>query len=511
MLSRHPGVREAVRECAVGACGGGPARRLAASVLAAPGSEPRPRELSEHLQASLPDYMVPPAFVLLEALPLLPSGKVDRAALPAPERRGPEADFVGPGGPTEELLAGIWAAVLGIDRVGANENFFELGGHSLLATQVVSRVREVFGVELALRMLFEAPTVARLAAVVEASAAAGRGLTVPPIRPLEREGSRPPAAVPLSFAQQRLWFIDQFEPGMATYNLPSAVRLAGRLEWTALARSLNEIVRRHQVLRTTFSDVGGQPAYGGPVQVIAPVSELKLPQIDLARLAPSIRETEARRLATAEARRPFDLSRGPLLRATVVELAGEDHVALLNMHHIISDGWSTGVLIRELTALYTAFSEGRPSPLGELAIQYADYAVWQRQWLVGEVLEAEVAYWRVKLAGVTRLELPGDRPRPAVQSFRGRTRAVAFQAELSESLVRLSQAQGVTVFMTLVSGFQALLARYTGQVDLTVGTPIAGRNHREIEDLIGFFVNTLVLRADLSGWQIPEEPTFREL
>ncbi|MCP4659783.1 MAG: amino acid adenylation domain-containing protein, partial [bacterium] len=493
---------EAVRECAVVARGEGPGgRQLAAYVVTEPGSAAEARNLRELLQQSLPEYMVPSAFVFLEALPLLPSGKVNRAALPAPERRGVEADFAAPSGPTEELLAGIWAAVLKLDRVGVEDNFFELGGHSLLATQVISRLREVFGVEVALQKIFEAPTVKRLAPVVEAAAVEGRGRTVPPIRPLPRDGGVLQEGVALSFAQQRLWFIDQFQPGRALYNISNAVRLSDRLDRALLARSLNEIVRRHEALRTTFTSAGGRP-----VQRIAPVLELEIPVIDLRQLPAKGREAESRRLTTAETRRPFDLSRGPLLRVTVLQLAAEERVILLTIHHIVSDGWSMEVLIRELSALYTAFSEGQASPCGELAIQYADYALWQRQWLTGEVMEEELRYWRRQLVGIPRLELPTDRPRPAVQTFRGRTRGLAFSTELSGALLRLSREQGTTLFMTLLAGFKALLARTTGQEDIAVGSPIAGRNHRQIEDLIGFFVNTLVLRSDLAG-----NPSFREL
>ncbi|MCP4653836.1 MAG: AMP-binding protein, partial [bacterium] len=499
VLGSHPGVRETVVVVREDAPGGH--RQLVAYAVRTPEAELDASELRGFLAQSLPDYMVPQALVFLDSLPWTPGGKVDRKALPAPERRGPEEGYVAPANPTEDLLAGIWAAVLGFERVGVEENFFELGGHSLLATQVTSRVREVFGVELPVQRLFEAPTVARLAAVVEAAAGEARDRTVSPIRPLPREGGVPQDAVPLSFAQQRLWFIDQFEPGSAAYNLPRALRLGGRLELTVLARTLNEIVRRHEALRTNFANAGGRP-----VQVIAPALEPALPRVDLRELVPAAREEAARRLATGEARRPFDLSRDPLLRVTAVQLAREDHVILFTMHHIVSDGWSMGVLIRELTALYRAFSEGMASPLGELAVQYADYALWQRQWLTEEAVEEELGYWREQLAGVPRLELPTDRPRPVMQTFPGKLRGVALGAELSESLVRLSREQGVTLYMTLLAGFQTLLARYTGQEDIAVGSPIAGRNRREIEDLIGFFINTLVLRSDLSG-----DPSFGEL
>ncbi|MCP4662085.1 MAG: amino acid adenylation domain-containing protein, partial [bacterium] len=503
VLARHPAVAEAV-VVVVRVDLPGPAareKRLVGYVVAEEGSEIDRAQLRAFLKQRLPEYMVPPALVELDRFPLTTGGKVDRAtlgrrALPAPEWERSPAEAGVFRNPEEEILAGIWATVLGGERPGPDDNFFELGGHSLLATQVVSRVREVFGVELPLRNLFETPTVAGLAAFVEAAARQTRERKVPPIRPLLRQ-----EAVPLSFAQQRLWFLDQLQPASPAYNIPSAVRVSGPLDRAVLARSLNEIVRRHEALRTSFMSVGGQP-----VQVIAPELDLALPVIDLRGLAPELRESEAGRLATADARRPFDLSRGPLLRATVVRLAPREHVVLLNMHHVVSDGWSMGVLIRELGALHVAFAEGDPSPLEELPIQYADHAVWQRQWLSGEVLEEELGYWRLELAGVPRLELPTDRPRPAVQTFRGGSRPVVLSAELSESLARLSREHGATLFMTLLAGFKALLARYAGQDDVAVGTPIAGRSQREIEDLIGFFVNTLVLRTDLGG-----DPAYREL
>ncbi|MCP4662121.1 MAG: amino acid adenylation domain-containing protein, partial [bacterium] len=495
---------ESVRECAVAVRGEGlGGRRLVAYVVAQPGAAAA--ELRKFLQATLPDYMVPSAFLFLDTLPLLPSGKVDRKALPAPEGGGPEEGFVPPGSPNEELLAGIWAAILGLERVSVNGNFFELGGHSLLATQVVSRMREVFGVEMPVQKLFEAPTVAALAAVIAADRE-DRERRPPPIRRLPRQGGVPSEAAQLSFAQQRLWFVDQFEPESPMYNLPSAVRVSGRLDGAVLARSLNAIVRRHEALRTTFANVGGEP-----LQVIAAELELALPQVDLRTLEPEARETESLRLATAENARPFDLSRGPLLRVTVVRLASEEHLILFTMHHIVSDGWSMGVLIRELGTFHAAFSEGHAPTVGELAVQVADHAAWQRRWLAAEVLEEELGYWRGQLGGVPRLELPTDRPRPAVQSFRGRARGFALPAELSGALARLSREHGVTLFMTLLAGFKALLARITGQVDVAVGTPIAGRNRREIEELIGFFVNTLVLRTDLSGGPTSRSPSFREL
>ncbi|MCP4661655.1 MAG: non-ribosomal peptide synthetase, partial [bacterium] len=399
--------------------------------------------------------------------------------------------------PTEEILAGIWAAVLGRGRVGVHDNFFEIGGHSLLATQVLSRIRETFRVEVPVQRLFEAPTVAELAGVVHGLRQEGKGLAVPPMVPVSRDQE-----LPLSFAQQRLWFLEQLEFGSPVYNIPLAVRLSGMVEAALLERVFNEVVRRHEVLRTSFAAAAGRPR-----QVIAAELQLPLPLVDLCPLEPAEREAEARRLAAAEARHLFDLTAAPLGRVTLLRLAAADHLLLVTMHHIVSDGWSMGVLQHELAALVEAFSQGKPSRLPELPIQYADFAHWQRHRLAGEVLEAELAYWRVKLGGAPqRLELPADHPRPAVQSFRGRSLPLVLPEPLSEALAALSRRQDATLFMTLLAAFQTLLSRYSGQQDIVVGSPIAGRTHREIEALIGFFVNTLVLRTDLSG-----NPSFEEL
>ena len=473
-------------------------------------------DLREFLKARLPDYMLPSAFVLLDAMPLAPHGKVDRAALPAPEQGRPALDepFTAPRTATEELLAGIWSQLLRIETIGIHDNFFELGGHSLLATQLVSRVRESFQVDLSLRSLFESPTVAGLAAQIEATRRDMSGPPAPGIRRTERDG-----ALPLSFAQQRLWFLDQLEPGSPTYIVPAAVRLTGPLQRAALERSFTIIAQRHETLRTTFALVNEQP-----VQVIAQALDVSLPLLDLLALPTAAREATARRLARDEAQRLFDLARGPLLRLTLLRLDCEEHVLLAAMHHIISDGWSIGVLIRELAALYEAQvasaggvgkgasghrdADGHVGPsLPELPIQYADFAVWQRTWLRGDVLESQLAYWRSRLAGIPAvLDLPTDRPRPAIQSFRGATQTFTLPTELSRALQALSQRSGVTLFMTMLAAWTTLLARYTGQTDIVVGTSIAGRTRAELERLIGFFVNTLVLRTDLSG-----DPSFRVL
>ncbi|HSF40732.1 MAG TPA: amino acid adenylation domain-containing protein, partial [Thermoanaerobaculia bacterium] len=414
----------------------------------------------------------------------------DRSALPEPGGASAAADRTPPRTPAEELLVGVWADLLGVEAVGIHDDFFELGGHSLLATQVVSRVRELFSVELRIRSVFDAPTVAGLAVRIAELRSAGAGLEAPPIVPVPRDRE-----LPLSFSQQRLWFLDRLDPGSPLYNLPQAVRLRGRLGVRALEWSLGEIVRRHESLRTTFAERDG-----GPVQVIAPAGVFVLPFVDLSGLGEAAEE-EARRLAAEDAVRPFDLARGPLFRPALLRLGTEEHALFATMHHAVSDGWSLGVLVRELVALQGG------ALLPELPVQYADYAVWQREWLTGGVLAREVAHWREHLEGLPdRLELPADRPRPAVQTSRGATRPARFGEAATAALRDLARSERATLFMVLLAGFEAVLARLSGQDVLAVGTPVAGRNRREVEDLIGFFVNTLVLRADLG-----DDPSFREL
>jgi amino acid adenylation domain-containing protein len=489
VLRAWPGVREAavvVREDTPGD------RRLVAYVA----GEAAADEVREHLRGRLPDHMLPSAFVFMDALPLTANGKLDRRALPAPELASAEETYVAPRTPVEEVLAGIWAEVLRLERVGVEDSFFELGGHSLLATQMVSRIREVFRVELPLRALFEGPTVAQLAGRVEEMRRAGLPV-LPPVVPTERTG-----ALPLSFAQERLWFIDRMEPESAAYNIPAALRMTGVLDERALERALGEIVRRHEALRTVFAE-----ADGSPVQVVSPFGGFALPVEDLSGLSEVDREAAVGRRAGEETRRLFDLAAGPLFRAALLRLGAEDHVLLLSMHHVVSDGWSMGVLFRELSALYAAYREGRESPLPELAVQYADFAVWQREQLAGEVLDRQLAYWREQLGGAPELlELPTDRPRPLVQTYRGASVPVELSPELLERLERLGRSEGATLYMTLLGAFQVVLGKYAGSEDVVVGSPIAGRTRGEVEALIGFFVNTLVLRTDLSG-----DPGFREV
>ena len=472
-------------------------KRLVAYAVAREGQVPGAGELREHVRRHLPDYMVPSAFVLLDALPLTSNGKVDRKALPAPEGRPDVGAYAAPESPAEELLAGIWSEVLKLERVGRNDNFFELGGHSLLATNVIARIYETFEVELPLRALFEAPTVVDLAVKVEAAQREDLGLAFPPLEARAR-----PEHVPLSYAQERMWFLEQLGLSGSAYNMPAAFRLTGLLDVGALEASFRELVRRHESLRTRFGTAEGQG-----VQLIDEDGVVLFERVDLSGLGEPERQLEAQRLGEAEVLEGFDLETGPLVRMHLLRLDEHEHVLLVTMHHIISDGWSIGVLVHELSALYSAFTQGRPSPLGALEVQYADYALWQREWLSGEVLDRQLSYWKEQLSGApAALELPTDRQRPAVASFRGGVVPVDLDAGLTASLGELGRRQGATLFMVLLAGFQALLSRWSGEQDVVVGSPIAGRTHRGTEGLIGFFVNTLALRTDLS-----DDPTFETL
>lgn len=493
-LNQHVQVREAVviaREDTPGD------KRLVAYFAADDGLAIE--ELRSRLSAALPNYMVPSAFVRLDSLPLTSNGKIDRAALPSPDQSRPELGqcYVGPRTEIEATLCEIFGTVLRVDKVGIHDNFFDLGGHSLLATQVIARIRSALDVEIPLRRLFEGPTIHGLARYIWEARQTLQAPRRPPICPAIRDGDPP-----LSFAQQRLWFIDQLEPQSSAYNVPGAWRLTGPLDIAALQRSINEIVRRHEALRTTFATVEGEA-----VQTIIPSLKIELPIIDLTSAIENEREGEAQRIVSEEAKRPFDLIHGPLVRAKLLRLGEEVHVLILNLHHIVSDGWSLGVLYRELSMLYQAFTNGQPSPLGDLVLQYADYAVWQRKWLTGEVLDRQLSYWKQQLEGIPDVHnLPTDRPRPPMQTYRGASESVVLSKKLTDKLRALGRKEGATLFMTLLTAFQILLHRYSGQDEIIVGSPIAGRNRREIEELIGFFVNTLVLRTNLVN-----TPTFTEL
>jgi len=455
--------------------------------------------LRAQLKKVLPEYMMPSAFVKLAELPLTPNGKIDRKALPLPEQNRSEAGpgYVAASTPVQEVLCGMWEQVLRVERVGLYDNFFELGGHSLLATQIISRLKEAFQIEIPLRTLFEAPTVAEFSEITQEAIQKRHVLPVASIEAASRDES-----LPLSFAQQRLWFVDQLEGGHSAYNIPVAIRLRGPLNVMAFEQTLSELVRRHEILRTTLPMVDGQP-----VQAISPPQPFNLPVLDLSSLPENERESKAQQLSRQEAKAPFDLIDGPLLRVSLLRLNEDEHIVLFTMHHIISDGWSMRVLVQEVSTLYTAFSAGNASPLPELPLQYADFAVWQRGWFQGEVLETQLAYWKQQLAGAPPvLELPTDRPRPAVNTFRGALQPLVLNKNLTNAIKQLARSEDTTLFMTLMAAFQSLLHHYTGSEDIVVGTDIANRNRSETERMIGFFVNQLVLRTDMSG-----NPTFKEL
>jgi amino acid adenylation domain-containing protein len=494
VLARQPGVREAVvlvREDTPGD------RHLVAYVVAAASAALSAAELREALRRLLPDYMIPAAFVFLPELPVTANGKLDRKALPAPEWTS-TGELVPPRTPTESALAAIWAEVLGISLVGRESKFFELGGHSLKVTQLRSRVREAFGIELPLRAFFEEQTLATQAEKIDATLRQSVEAAASPILPVERKGD-----LQLSFAQQRLWFLDQLEPGTQLYNIPLVGELHGDLDVAALELAFCEIVRRHESLRTVFPETAN-----GAVQRIAPADEARmpLPVVDVSALPAAVRAGELDRLTLAAARRPFDLARGPLMRTTLLRGGDKEHVLLICCHHIVSDGWSTGVIVRELSTLYRDFVMGRPASLPALPIQYADFAAWQREWLTGEVFERQMGYWRRQLGGLEVTELPTDRPRPPMETFRGTLQPAGFSLATTDAMRELARSSGATLYMVLLAAFDVLIASYTGRTDIAVGGAVANRNRRETEDVVGFFVNTLVMRTSLAG-----DPSMRDL
>ncbi len=470
--------------------------RLVAYVQPAPGSPVSEQHLRTLLQAHLPGYMVPSIFVFLEAFPLTPNGKVDRKALPPPGRARAVDRQAAPQGAVEDMLAGIWEEALGVTPIGRHDNFFDLGGHSMVATQVISRIRTALQVELPLRRLFDAPTLAGLAAAVESAQAAASGTHLPPLVRCDR-GS--PA--PLSFAQQRLWFLWQMEPASPLYNMAMALRLTGTLDVPALQQSLDQLVRRHESLRTIFVMVGSEPR-----QLIMPELALPIQTVDLRHVPIDDRAGRVQCLAEEATRQPFDLTTGPLLRLSLLRVGEEEHVLLFTLHHIVSDGWSMNILIREITRSYRGFFAGDRPSLPPLPIQYADYALWQRQWLQGAILENQLGYWTQQLKNSPVLSLPTDRPRPAVQTYSGATCGVALSSAVTEPLKAFSRRHGVTLFMTLLAGLKVLLKYETGQHDIVVGTDVANRHIGETENIVGFFVNQLVLRTS-----VDEELTFPAL
>ena len=461
VLEQHEKIEQAVVVAREADASG---KTLLAYLVTRQTESPATAELQAFLKQRLPEYMVPAAFVFVSEIPLMPTGKINRRALPEPDRTELSDQYVGPRTEMEALVCSLWAGILKLERVGIYDNFFELGGHSLLATQLVSRVCEAFGVEIPLRLLFEQPTVAGFTQGIETVLPVGRNSS--PIKRLLLEGPQP-----LSFSQRRLWFLDQLTPGSAVYNIPAALRLSGSLHLAALQKAFNEILRRQELLRTSFAVIDAEP-----VQLVSEPADFDLPVVDLSHLESSEIERQVLQLISEEAHCPFDLTHGPLFRATALRLAASEHVLMFTMHHIISDGWSMRVLIKEVTTIYEAFCAGQSSPLTDLPVQYGDYAVWQREQLRGEILEEQLRYWRKQLEEApVLLELPTENPRPPVQSYRGARVKLEIAPQTTRALKVLSQQHSVTLFMTLLAAFQALLYRYSGQDDVVVGTPVAGR------------------------------------
>ncbi|MCF2135558.1 non-ribosomal peptide synthetase, partial [Mycetohabitans sp. B3] len=490
-LTAHPQVRDAV----VVATGEGTDKRLVAYVQAE-ADEQLASTLRAQVAAGLPEYMVPSAFVRLDAFPLTPNGKLDRRALPAPDDAAlAHQAYEAPQGELETTLAAIWAELLGVERVGRHDSFFALGGHSLLAVRLMNRVRGL-GADVPLATLFATPTLAAFAAALEAHYLQQGTDALPEIMPVSREGG-----LPLSFAQQRLWFLAQLDGVSDTYHIPLALHVRGPLDRAAWQQALDALFARHEALRSTFVSVDGQPQ----VQLLPADTGVPLRWHDL-RGVPNA-PAKLARLRHEVAHAPFDLARGPLIHACGIQVADDEYVMLLTQHHIVSDGWSIGVFARELSALYAASVGAQADPLPPLAVQYPDYAAWQRQWLTGERLQAQSDYWRATLADApVLLALPTDRSRPAQQSFAGAHVPVQIDVQTTRALKRLSGEHGTTLFMTVLAAWSAVLALLSGQHDVVIGTPSANRHHRQIEPLIGFFVNTLALRVDLSG-----EPDIAEL
>ncbi|HYH78539.1 MAG TPA: condensation domain-containing protein, partial [Longimicrobium sp.] len=491
VLLAHP----AVREAAVTAWDDRGEKRLAAWVVAE-GEPPAAAALREHVRRHLPEYMVPDALAFLPALPHTPNGKVDRLALPEPHpHRESAGDYVAPTTADEAALATIWSEVLGIDRVGIRDDFFELGGHSLLATQIVARVRQRMGVELPLGAVFAMPTVEELARQLADAAAALPSDTHIPRAPRDRP-------LPLSFPQESVWFFQRLKPDMRSYNFQATVRIRGALDAGALERALGEIVRRHEIFRTTFPAVDGVPA-----QVVHAPWPVHLPVVDLTSFSGDRREAEMKARMEAEFQQPFHITALPLVRWTLFRLGEDEHVLLAVEQHLVHDGWSFAVFLRELTRIYPAFARGEAHGMPEPAVQFGDFAAWQRAWMEGDEARKQLDWWKTRLDGVVPvLELPADRPRPAEMSFRGSAHRVSLDAGLVRAADEFSRRQGVTLFMTLFAAFEALMHRYTGETDFCVGSGVAGRRLRESEDLIGMVVNTIPIRADLNG-----DPDFVEL
>jgi len=494
VLVRHDAVQQAIVTARADETGD---RRLVAYVVLRDTTPAVTDSLRAWMREQLPEYMIPACIVFLARLPLTSNGKVDRQHLPNPADSQTQAGvYIAPRNAVETGIAEIWSDVLHLNRISIEDNFFEIGGHSLLATQVISRVRRRLNIDVPLRVLFETPTITALAEAVTQMLRGSQTLKAASITPSPRN-----VALPLSFGQQRLWVASQLEPNSCRYSVPRAIRLKGVLNPQAVETALNDVVARHEVLRTTYA-----AERGCPLQIVTPNVVIGLPFDDLSLFPAAVREQEASRILQEEAAKPFDLERDIVLRARLLRLDSEDHILFLNTHHIASDGWSFGILQRDFIGFYRASIGSAFTPAPELSIQYADYAVWQRKWLRGELLEKQLAYWRTRLDGAPPLlAIPTDRPRPKVQSYRGSALQMLLPRSLAEAIHVLSRQERITVFMTMLAAFQCLVMRRSGVTDLVIGTDVAGRNDTRTEDLIGFFVNLLPLRTDLSG-----DPSFQE-
>jgi amino acid adenylation domain-containing protein len=499
VLDQSPAVQETVVTTAFDSRG---AKHLVAYVVPANEHAPSPRDLRRYLQGKLPGFMTPSAFVILDSLPQTRHGKIDRRKLPAPSEQdfARAESFVAPRTPVEELLAGMWQEVLGVERVGIDDDFFDLGGHSLLATQITARIREAFKVEISLPSFFETPSVSGLAGKIDAGVSLEcGGLAV--TWPKRQNVGAFQGGAPLSFAQRRLWFLEQMDPGTPLYNIPMGLRLSGPLNIHAVEQALSELVRRHEPLRTSFK--GDEER----LQFIHRAERICLTLVDLSNVSDERQMRLARKLFREESERPFNLAAPPLIRFKLVRLSRAEHLLMLTVHHIVADGWSLRVLFSELEELYSANLASRRTPLPEPALQYIDYAAWQQEQSTQPAMVQHSNYWREQLAGAPPLlELPADRSRPAHQSWRGGSEPVSLGPELTDALSALSRAENATPFMTLLAGLQALIARYTGTNDIVVGTPVANRTPREVESIVGLFTNVVPLRTNVSG-----DPTFREL
>ena len=497
-LRKHPSIREAVvllREDIPGV------KRLVAYWVSYEGEEISVQELRKSLRESLPDYMVPSIFVALDRMPMTTNGKTDRSALPAPDnthrRIAGNPDYHEPQTPTQKKLTRFFSEVLHIEPIGLEDNFFDLGGHSLLATQVTSRIREAFGADLPVSTIFKAPTVKALAHLLDDPSRQRESTALPPIVHIADQKD-----APLSFSQLRQWYLDLLEPGTPAYNIPLAYRLKGPLNETALGKAFEEIIKRQQGLRTIFKKRNGHP-----VQIIEPPHPFTPERIDLMHIPESGRQAEALTLCNRECHRGFDLAQGPLLRVLLIRLGQKDHVLMLTVHHMVSDGWSMGVIFEDFMSLYNDYASDRRPGLPQLQIQYTDFSRWQRKWMESEAIRPQINYWKHQLEGLSEgLDLPTDRPRPPIQSYRGASESLILDRDLFDAIGSLCRKNGVTLFMMMLASLKTLLYRYTHQGDISVGTFIANRNRAEIEGLVGFFINTLVLRTDLS-----DNPSFETL